>query len=327
MITYTARLLNVPTVTELLNLYTDPDIVPDVIIGPSVYAVQHDSISSLRIHPLVTDPDSTNTGIAPRMLVISPSVDINRFSQHKPAVDFPALHSKSGTVSNSRPFVVGFVGRLSVEKNVGLFILAAYEIIQNFKERYGSIDSGALSSKIHFIVIGDGDLKQHMFQLCVMLDIVQYVEFASWLSGDAYLAALRTVDVLVNPSIRSWSETFCIANIESMAMSIPLITFGIGGVGEYIDVDMSLEDKMMLTSPNAQLFNLANNAVLVEEATATAIAAAVMHLYLSEPVRRHIGEAGRATVERHFHATLQMQQYQELYRDIMRTASGSSRKL
>ena len=323
MITYTARMLGVPTVTELLNLFTDPDIVPDVIIGPSVYSIQHDSISSLRIPPL----DSGTTSASPRMIVIAPSVDIKRFNGQKPAIDFPKMHGyrpTGGQKASSppdpvadltvKPFVIGFVGRLSVEKNVGLFILAAYEIISDFRGKYDTFD---VTSKLHFVVIGDGDLKSHLFNLCIMLDIVEYVEFASWLSGDAYIAALGTVDVLVNPSIRSWSETFCIANIEALAMRIPLITFGIGGVGEYIDKDIGRGDQVKLKSPYPNEFNIVHNVVLLEDATAVAISAAVVHLYFNEAVRTHLSHAGRATVENHFHAELQMKQYEELYKDIM----------
>jgi glycosyltransferase involved in cell wall biosynthesis len=36
-------------------------------------------------------------------------------------------------------------------------------------------------------------------------------------------------DIVVNPSIRAWSETFCIANIEVMSMEVPIVTFAVGG--------------------------------------------------------------------------------------------------
>ena len=57
-----------------------------------------------------------------------------------------------------------------------------------------------------------------------------------WVSAEALPIYLRAVDVMINPSVRGWSETFCIANIETMAMSIPLVTLGVGGVGEYIEL-------------------------------------------------------------------------------------------
>ena len=58
----------------------------------------------------------------------------------------------------------------------------------------------------------------------------QLVLCSGWLSGVSFVNALKSVDVVVNPSLRAWSETFCIANIEVMAMSIPLVTFAVGGV-------------------------------------------------------------------------------------------------
>ena len=47
------------------------------------------------------------------------------------------------------------------------------------------------------------------------------------LSG--YLAAL---DIVINPS-NSPQETFCMVNIEAMALGIPIVSFGMYGQGEY----------------------------------------------------------------------------------------------
>jgi glycosyltransferase involved in cell wall biosynthesis len=59
------------------------------------------------------------------------------------------------------------------------------------------------------------------------------VHFAGWVDKDLP-EHLAGIDILVNPSLRSWSETFCIVNIEAMSMQIPLVTFGVGGVAEYV---------------------------------------------------------------------------------------------
>jgi glycosyltransferase involved in cell wall biosynthesis len=50
-----------------------------------------------------------------------------------------------------------------------------------------------------------------------------------WQHEAALPAILAGMDVVVNPSLRAWSETFCIVNIEVMAMRVPLITFAVGG--------------------------------------------------------------------------------------------------
>jgi len=56
------------------------------------------------------------------------------------------------------------------------------------------------------------------------------VEFKGWISDQETLARiLISLDVVVNPSLRAWSETFCISNIEAMSLGIPLVTFAVGG--------------------------------------------------------------------------------------------------
>ena len=45
LLVHASRIAGVPTVGELLNLFVDSEAVPDVIVGPSHYAVEHDSIT------------------------------------------------------------------------------------------------------------------------------------------------------------------------------------------------------------------------------------------------------------------------------------------
>jgi glycosyltransferase involved in cell wall biosynthesis len=54
-----------------------------------------------------------------------------------------------------------------------------------------------------------------------------YHGITGWQPEEALPAILAGMDVVVNPSMAG--ETFCITNIEAMAMEIPLITFAVGG--------------------------------------------------------------------------------------------------
>jgi glycosyltransferase involved in cell wall biosynthesis len=54
------------------------------------------------------------------------------------------------------------------------------------------------------------------------------LKFVGWVSEDLP-NFLQKIDLLINPSLRGWSETFCISNIEAMSMGIPIVTFGVGG--------------------------------------------------------------------------------------------------
>lgn len=81
-----------------------------------------------------------------------------------------------------------------------------------------------------FIFIGDGPIRADLEELAARLQIREKVDFRGFISYAALPAHLADIDLLINPSLRSWSETFCIVNIEAFAMEIPLITFAVGGM-------------------------------------------------------------------------------------------------
>lgn len=105
--------------------------------------------------------------------------------------------------------------RFAAEKNPGLFLLAAYELLQ-------------LHPFARFVVIGDGPLRGALQDLAARLDIAHAVTFTGWV-GAELPEALLGLDAVVNPSLRGWSETFCVANTEAMSMAVPLVTFAVGG--------------------------------------------------------------------------------------------------
>ena len=156
---------------------------------------------------------------------------------------------------------------------------------------------------------------------------------------------LRTLDVIINPSLRAWSETFCIANIEAMATGIPLVTFGIGGVGEYVYPPLQSDNRsyaLGMRGGNADMrtlagcdigdvnhvcprssdhapllrYSVSENAVLVHEATPYAISDAVEHLYHNCSMRVGLGKSARNSITNYFVKRRQMAQYKRLYSEI-----------
>lgn len=63
-------------------------------------------------------------------------------------------------------------------------------------------------------------------------------------------------------------------------------------------------------------FTVSSNAVVVNIASAEAIAAATQYLIDHVDERLAIGRAGRSTVEAYFTVERQMQQYTDLYREL-----------
>ena len=107
-----------------------------------------------------------------------------------------------------RDFVLGFVGRLSVEKNVALLARLHGELlalgIRNFR----------------FLIIGQGAeeawLRQHLPQ----------AEFAGVLRGEALARAYASMDVFVFPS---HTDTFGNVVLEALASGVPAVVTPYGG--------------------------------------------------------------------------------------------------
>ena len=95
-----------------------------------------------------------------------------------------------------------------------------------------------------------------------------------------------------------------------MAMSIPVVTFGVGGVGEYIELDQP-------GSVSESEYEIAKNVILLNKASPKVIAAATEELIFNFDLRIRIGLAGRATVVKYFSLEKQIKEYAHIYRKIL----------
>jgi glycosyltransferase involved in cell wall biosynthesis len=136
------------------------------------------------------------------------------------------------------------------------------------------------------------------------------VHFAGWVAAEQLPALLAGLDIVVNPGLVL--ETFCIANAEALSMELPLVTFAVGGVGEYVAQPAQQQYEQ------GQDFSVSDNAVVVHRATPAALAGAVLHLVHSPELRRSLGQAGRRTVEARLSVTRQIGQYAGLYEGLRR---------
>ena len=116
-----------------------------------------------------------------------------------------------------------------------------------------------------------------------------------------------------------------------MSMGIPLVTFGVGGVGEYVDNSTLPEEHQICSLSDVRgkecihsssesadsEFTVTSNAVLVNKATPQAIAKAVSHLIHNKNLRNQISHAGMETVQSYFTVSRQMKQYREFYTKLI----------
>lgn len=316
LIVLLARELGIPSASELLNLFADAANVPNAIIGPSHYAIYHESIEALH--------DLTSKVL---LEVVPPGVDLKRFDIN--------LRSDSNSRKWKHPkcqdhvascIVIGFMARVTVEKNPGLFVMAAHQIRQ-------------VLESARFVMIGDGGLMEHIKELVDILQMSDLFYFPGWLVGEDLPNTLAGIDIMVNPSLRAWSETFCIANLESMAMGIPLVTFAVGGIGEYVSPPdrchrvkgnsqkhlsslLSTEwESFTCMDPSTEFddipdYEVVKNAVILNKADPTVIAQAALFLLRNPAEMKRIVLAALDTVVNHFSSERQVLQYSILYKNL-----------
>ncbi len=124
-------------------------------------------------------------------------------------VDAELFHPRKRMhAANEAEYVLGFVGRLSVEKNVAL--LAA---VQDQLEQMGV-------TNFRFMIVGHGALEPWLRQH------LRRAEFTGVLTGDALAAAYANMDVFVFPS---HTDTFGNVVLEALASGVPAIVTPEGG--------------------------------------------------------------------------------------------------
>jgi len=123
-------------------------------------------------------------------------------------VDAELFHPAKRTRDTlDRNRILGYVGRLSIEKNIGLLVRIDEELVQD-------------QEKIRFLIVGHGGdeawLREHL----------PHAEFTGVLRGEPLAAAYANMDVFVFPS---HTDTFGNVVLEALASGVPVIVTPDGG--------------------------------------------------------------------------------------------------
>ncbi|HSL91226.1 MAG TPA: glycosyltransferase, partial [Candidatus Limnocylindrales bacterium] len=151
-------------------------------------------------------------GVGVRIEVIPTGVDQTVFE----AVDGREFRKMKGIPEEA--FVVGHVGRLAPEKNVGFLAgaIAAY-LLQNARAR--------------FLLVGEGPSKKEMLETFDAQGLYGRVHATGVLEGRALAAAYKAMDVFAFASL---TETQGMVLAESMAAGVPVVAVDAPGVREIV---------------------------------------------------------------------------------------------
>jgi glycosyltransferase involved in cell wall biosynthesis len=177
-----------------------------------------------------------------------------------------------------RPNHVLFAGRLTREKGVDFLFDAL----------------ARLTGEWTCTVVGDGmaaaDLRAH----AARRGFTGRVTFAGWLAGRALADEFANASVVAVPS--RWPEPFGIVGLEALAHRRPVVAFRVGGIPEWLDDG---ESGFAVTPFDTAAFGGRLQRLLDHPAEAAAM-----------------GRAGRARVERDFHAGAHLRRLVPIYQEL-----------
>ena len=192
---------------------------------------------------------------------------------------------------------MGFVARISPEKSLGLFLRAAALVQRRFP-----------GVRFEIVGAGHGLAEMQHFAECIGADVrflgAEYTAIPQvGCCGCAVcrglgashpllcvLQILESWDIFVNSRL---FETFGVANIEAMAMGLPVVSFTSEGPADYMQHGV--------------------NGVVLSTPSASAIADAVTYLLTSPRTAEAMGAAGRGLVASHFTISRMVARYALLY--------------
>ena len=205
-----------------------------------------------------------------RIILVRNGVDTTRWH---PAVN-------ADTERGSRPFVVGFVGRISAPKGVADLL----EAISRLPDVNGR--------PVHGLFVGEGELAAELESRAARPGLAGRVVFTGALTdvADAY----RRMDLIALPSR---NEGCPMVLLEAMAMAIPAVANDVG------DVSLLVRDWT-----TGRLLHDYGSGPLVE---------AIRDLLQDDERRRAMGDAARALICAEFSTEVMVKAYESVYRKIL----------
>ncbi|MBA7674568.1 D-inositol-3-phosphate glycosyltransferase [subsurface metagenome] len=190
---------------------------------------------------------------------------------------------------NIKPDVqlVGTIGRLVYQKGLPYFIQAIKQMLK------GSFRVG---SKIKFLIVGEGILRNRLEKLVKRLGIENKVVFAGFRKD--VKGILSTLDILVLPSILEGQP---IIILEAMAMEKPIVATNIEGVNEIIKDGVT--------------------GMLVPSKDSCALAEAIIYLLRENKKAQEIGKTAREIVKQRFSVEQMVRTTECVYRELIEVSN------
>lgn len=204
------------------------------------------------------------------------ALDLQRFDQLTTA---PATTRHALGLAQATP-IIGTVGRLAPQKGYEYLLRAIPQVVAQFPQA-------------HFVIVGDGELRDSLHQLAADLGVRDHVLFTGPRSDIE--AIIASFDLFVNSSLWEGLPTVL---MESMAARIPVIATTVAGNLELVIPDQT--------------------GILIPPANPTAIAQAILRLRYTEPTwLQTITDQAYHHVQHRFSITAVARLHEQLYQALL----------
>jgi glycosyltransferase involved in cell wall biosynthesis len=202
---------------------------------------------------------------------------------------------------NDEVALIGIVGRLTEIKNHRLFLQAAALLKKN------------IGSKVHFVIIGDGNLRRDLEEQAKSLGLSEEVSFLGTRTDpEDFYPALDIV------ALTSLNEGTPLTLIEAMANARPVIATAVGGVVDMLGPQVPPAAKQDNQGPTYQV---CQRGVSVASGDAEGLARGLARLIEDPGLRDELGRNGLEFVTRNYAKERLLTDIAELYRDLVQTES------
>jgi glycosyltransferase involved in cell wall biosynthesis len=215
-------------------------------------------------------------------------------------VPFEAVDSKHNILreeigAKSDEILVGFVGRLTEIKNIPLLLKTA----KIYKERRQTD-----SSKLKFVIIGDGNMRENLEREAAELDIKDVVTFlGNRNDSDIFYSGLDIV------ALTSLNEGTPLSLIEAMANGKPVISTAVGGVVDLIgEIVEDRED-----------FKVCTRGIRTNSDDSEGFFNGLNYLVQTENLRKTLGAKGKEFVQNHYSKERLIKDISDLYRNLIQS--------
>ncbi|MBS1553287.1 MAG: glycosyltransferase [Bacteroidetes bacterium] len=212
-----------------------------------------------------------------RFELVNYGIDLEKFN---PERAYPNLRAEFGVKDDET--LVGYIARITVQKDPHTLIRAIAEVINT-------------TSKIKFLIVGSGELKESTIQLAKELAVENYIIFQDFRTDTP--AILANVDIYCLPSL--W-EGLPIGLLEAMAMKKAIVATPVDGTKEAIQDGYS--------------------GLLVPHQSPHKLATAILQLHEDRSLRYRLGLQARLSIEQRFEVKRMAAETQNIYARFLSTS-------